>query len=673
MNFEVCDIEGPVRSVAKMNDNGFSCVFPMTGDGPAFAARDAVQIPFSRENNVFLIDFYIDDNLEQWNKAENTIAPLVDNEELFNEMMQPFDEEGFDLPGIPLIIEGEGEPVGSAAPVQANSHDLPSVEDIDEHELLGHIVDKAWCPERVLGRGREKQHQRTVRESEVPIVITDYCFMSSTGEKLTVEKEDATKILDAVDTVSGVTVATQCTRKGPKDKYAITYFARWLESLGHQRVILRSDGEPSITSVVRAVKILAAVDVIPETTAVGSHASMGGGEQIHGPLRGSFLAIKSDLERRLQIKIEMKDCIVPWIIRHTPWLRTRYLEQKDKHSSYWHLKGTEYKGTVAKFGQKVMCKLQAEKRKGKFTSQWVTGVWVGKAEVNDTHMILTKNGAINLRTLHRLPFGSQWAPGFFKSCRGVPWDPMKDTDLDDNRIAANVLGDDRPAAMLMSQGQEHPPVVEIEKDDSNSSSSSSGNSEHPEAPSTPPRPAAMEVERNLQGSITPRTRESPQGTPPSSPNKYQKVGEWWMSSGEPSVSKRPLDPPPLMPDMPSLRVEAKRARTDASASSVGLLLQVFGMDIEEDTEIATIDGEQICLKDGDMWEEPEIRVKEGLDLVKWAAERQIEYQRLLDFGVIKVIKKADGEQWIAEKSATYIYIYIYIYIYTYIFPHSGRR
>jgi len=98
-----------------------------------------------------------------------------------------------------------------------------------------------------------------------------------------------------------------------------------------------------------------------------------------------------------------------------------------------------------------------------------------------------------------------------------------------------------------------------------------------------------------------------------------------------------------MPDMPSLRVEAKRVRTDASSSSMNLLLLVYGMDLEDDTEIATLDEEQICLKDGDLWEETEIRVKEGLDPIKCPAGRQIEYQRLLDFGVIKVIKKADGE------------------------------
>ena len=304
----------------------------------------------------------------------------------------------------------------------------------------------------------------------------------------------------------------------------MTYVARWLESLGDQRSILRSDGEPSITSVVRAVKKMAKVDVVPETTAVGSHASMGGGEQIHDPLRGSFLAIKADHERRLKIKIEMKDCIVPWIIRHTAWLRTRYLEQKDKHSAYWHLKGTAYKGTVAKFGEKVMCKLPAQKRKGKFISQWVTGLWVGKAEINDTHMILTKNGAINLRTLHRLSLGSQWEPGFFKSCKGVPWDTTKDTDLDDNRIAADVLGDDRPSALVMPQGQENPPNVVIDRDDSSSSSSSSSKSEHGDAPGTQPA-AAMEVEQEPTGTTTPRAHQAPVATPPSSPNKYQKVGE----------------------------------------------------------------------------------------------------------------------------------------------------
>jgi hypothetical protein len=149
-HFEVCNIDGQVSSVANMNDSGFTCVFPKSGDGPAFAVRDGTQIPFSRENNVFLMDFFIDQNLEQWNTTEHTIAPLVDNEELFNEKMQPFDDEeepdvppGQEEPDLQLFIEGEGEPNGPLAPVQASNQDQPSVEDIDEHELLGHIVYKA--------------------------------------------------------------------------------------------------------------------------------------------------------------------------------------------------------------------------------------------------------------------------------------------------------------------------------------------------------------------------------------------------------------------------------------------------------------------------------------------------------------------------------------------------
>ena len=130
MNFEVCDIEGPVSSVANMNDNGFTCVCPKSGDGPAFAVRDGIRIPFSRENNVFLMDFFIDSNLEQWNTAEQTFAPLVDNAELFNEVMQPFDDEeepdvphGQEEADLQLYIEGEGEPIGPLAPVQASNQD----------------------------------------------------------------------------------------------------------------------------------------------------------------------------------------------------------------------------------------------------------------------------------------------------------------------------------------------------------------------------------------------------------------------------------------------------------------------------------------------------------------------------------------------------------------------
>ena len=183
------------------------------------------------------------------------------------------------------------------------------------------------------------------------------------------------------------------------------------------------------------------------------------------------------------------------------------------------------------------------------------------------------------------------------------------------------------------------PRVVIDRDGSDSSSSSSSSSE--KGARQEPPPADMDMDAPPGGSVTPRAARGLDDPPdsPGSPNKNQKIGERWIGLAPPNA-KRPLEPPPVMPDIPALRFEAKRVCTEASSSSMNLFLQVYGMDLDEGEKVALMDEEQISMVDNEMWEEPELQVKEGLDPIKCAAGRQVEYQRLLDFGVIKVVSKA---------------------------------
>ena len=54
---------------------------------------------------------------------------------------------------------------------------LPSAEEIDKHDVMGHLPFRDWCSVCVKARGRESDHRvATGRERNLPEYSLDYCF-----------------------------------------------------------------------------------------------------------------------------------------------------------------------------------------------------------------------------------------------------------------------------------------------------------------------------------------------------------------------------------------------------------------------------------------------------------------------------------------------------------------
>eukprot|EP00969_Alexandrium_andersonii_P267393 11816494-Alexandrium_andersonii.AAC.1 len=55
-----------------------------------------------------------------------------------------------------------------------------------------------------------------------------------------------------------------------------------------------------------------------------------------------------------------------------------------------------------------MVKVASGKTRGrKLTGSWMRGVWRGKAELNDAHLVSTDKGVVAARTIRRLPSGTR--------------------------------------------------------------------------------------------------------------------------------------------------------------------------------------------------------------------------------------------------------------------------
>jgi len=95
------------------------------------------------------------------------------------------------------------------------------------------------------------------------------------------------------------------------------------EWLGHSRIILKSDGEPSLQALVKRVVSLAKVEckeleeIGKEESAAYDSQSNGGTEIGVRLVRGRFRTVKLCLEQRIDKCIPIDHPAVPWLLEHT--------------------------------------------------------------------------------------------------------------------------------------------------------------------------------------------------------------------------------------------------------------------------------------------------------------------------------------------------------------------
>ena len=200
-------------------------------------------------------------------------------------------------------------------------------------------------------------------------------------------------------------------------------------------------------------------------------------------------------------------------------------------------KGSDYNRPVCVFGEQVLAKVPvAESKLGR---KWLKGVWLGKLERDDSHVIGTSAGAIAVRSVRRLPKAEQVGTDLMAEMRGLPWKP-RDGHRKVTRESSEVVvmlgqgppeaGDGAfpltaedgaaPDAEALQRRLEEPPLLEDQVPPSPIYSPSIG------LPGTPPRggarvspPEAMSAESELKRDAPPASAE------PSSPSKALRVAD----------------------------------------------------------------------------------------------------------------------------------------------------
>ena len=305
--------------------------------------------------------------------------------------------------------------------------DEPSAEEKQRH-LLTHLPYAPWCELCVAGAGRDGQHRRKQMGENgqlETVVQADYTFFARNAQQSLVEDESTlVTVLTFVDKTSAWPLSLQVTKKGDCSQYVLNTVEQYLRNLGHEKTVTQIDQENWIKSVAKAIqKRMGDKRVQIREAPIHSHQSQGAVEGEHAKIAGLVRSILLDLQSKYPAcPVDVNHVAFPWLVRHASWLVARFQPRtKDHATSYRVLNGVDYMSPICHFGETVMARLPQPGTKTQ--RRWVKGIWVGRLERDDTHIILTAAGAMSVRSVRRLPPSSQWQPATLGIVTGLPWQP----------------------------------------------------------------------------------------------------------------------------------------------------------------------------------------------------------------------------------------------------------
>ncbi|CAK0888712.1 unnamed protein product [Prorocentrum cordatum] len=295
------------------------------------------------------------------------------------------------------------------------------------------------------GEEIERYGHESADENKIPKVMFDIFYVGtdqlaakyklkggyfSIREKTSVTKaelDQAVSVLNVID----CKILAQATLYANKetDDYKVSFLIGALEAWGHTTVILQTDQEPATMALAQAVRDRRSHSTLVRGSPPFSKQSAGYAEGANKLAAGLLRVYKLKLEHKLGCEIKMTDPIVPWLVNSVGWMITRFQPRSHGGSSYKMLYGKEYNGEIAEMGEQVWYRISARVAagRGKWEARFAKGIWVGKSELDDTHLVIDpERGVQKVRTVRRMPEEFRWQPELIQHIRVTPWKQTPD-------------------------------------------------------------------------------------------------------------------------------------------------------------------------------------------------------------------------------------------------------
>lgn len=331
-------------------------------------------------------------------------------------------EEAADEHGDAEMTEALGEQSEEGRlPRRAVSPLDPSESEVEDHRLTGHAVFRSWCPHCVRGRGRDDPHAEGPLEDAIPVISWDYCYLASRGpaggdaaaDDEAAEQAGQSPVLVRWDRKSRGLAGYVLPSKGVDFEAAdlvVNYLVKDVEALGYKRVCFRSDNEPALLALLRAVRQRLTCEVVLESASEGDPRSNGAAEMGVRLLKGLVRTLKDALEARLGKAVPASHGLITWMVRYASSVYCRYTVGRDGRTPHERLTGRKFRGAVAEFGEAVWwMPLQPHGCLPPLGARFEPGWYLGPVEGQAQSYIMTETGVVRTRTIRRRPPRERWA------------------------------------------------------------------------------------------------------------------------------------------------------------------------------------------------------------------------------------------------------------------------
>ena len=307
----------------------------------------------------------------------------------------------------------------------------PTRAEIEHHVATGHAQHRSWCTSCMRARGIAGRHEQQdrAREDADPMICIDYAYTKAADSEKQDDEEmetpDKVLMIVAKDCRTGTYSASALDAKGPTD-YAVKWLCGLLRRLGYRRLILQSDGEPSVCALKNAVVLsMREVEIVLRESPAGEHQANGVAE----------CAVREVKRQVRTLRYALEECLGPVPEEH-PMLRWLPMAASDAISFYRIGKdgltaevrrtGRPWKKLVAEFGEHVYYRpAAAQQQRSGMQAKLYLGRYLGHHARTGSILIMTANGVVTAAGFRRMPAVDRWKTEGLNSLRGLPWDVSK--------------------------------------------------------------------------------------------------------------------------------------------------------------------------------------------------------------------------------------------------------
>ena len=313
----------------------------------------------------------------------------------------------------------------AAAAQQQNQRDakeVPMVREPSLHErnthALTHVPYASWWETCVQHKGRADKHKAVPKDNKSMSTLSfDYSFTERMNENGQASAEKLTCLVLA-DRHTSWRESIPCRTKAA-DSYIVGEVVRLLSYLGHGEICLKSDAEPvckALQAKIQATRAKLGLRTVLEYVSEEEKASNGAAEQAVDTCRQPGNILLSEYERATGKRVSTTHPLHSWAMRHACWLINRYHAQGGS-TPFETAFQRPYDGKIVCFGEAVLGMVRTSI---KGAAKWLKGVWLGKAAINDAHLICTVGGKLVLcRSIRRTV--NRFDPALHDVVKDFPW------------------------------------------------------------------------------------------------------------------------------------------------------------------------------------------------------------------------------------------------------------